>query len=151
MNNRQRRYNAGFTLIEIMVVVVIIGILAALIVPKVVDKPDQARVVRAQQDVNAIQSALDLYRLDNGTYPSNDQGLSALVTQPTVPPLPQNWHQYLHEAPTDPWGQPYHYLNPGVHGSVDIFTYGPTGQPGGTGDKATIGNWPATPSAPNPS
>lgn len=131
----------GFTLIEIMVVVVILGILAAIIVPKVIDKPDQARVVRAKQDINAIQSALDLYRLDNGVYPSTDQGLAALVTQPTIPPIPQNWHPYLHELPMDPWKQPYHYLNPGVHGDVDIFTYGPTGKPGGTGDKAEIGNW----------
>lgn len=140
-NKTYKRLQAGFTLIEIMVVVVILGILAAIIVPKVIDKPDQARVVRAKQDINAIQSALDLYRLDNGSYPTTDQGLTALVTKPTTPPIPQNWHPYLHEMPVDPWGQPYHYLNPGVHGDVDIFTYGPTGQPGGTGDKAEIGNW----------
>lgn len=140
-NKLQQQIQMGFTLIEIMVVVVILGILAAIIVPKVIDKPDQARVVRAKQDINAIQSALDLYRLDNGNYPSTDQGLSALVTKPTTPPIPQNWHQYLHEMPVDPWGQPYHYLNPGVHGDVDIFTYGPTGKPGGTGDNAEIGNW----------
>lgn len=136
---------SGFTLIEIMVVVVILGILAAIIVPKVLDKPDQARVVRAKQDINSIQSALDLYRLDNGAYPTTDQGLSALVAKPSITPMPQNWHQYLHEQPVDPWGSAYHYLNPGVHGDVDIFTYGPTGQPGGTGDKSTIGNWTSKP------
>lgn len=144
MHNYQRQLQRGFTLIEIMVVVVILGILAAIVVPKVINKPDQARVVRAQQDINAVQSALDLYRLDNGRYPTTDQGLEALVSKPTNPPMPQNWHQYLHEVPTDPWGQPYHYLNPGVHGDVDIFTYGPTGKPGGTGDNAEIGNWKAS-------
>jgi len=139
--------NAGFTLIEIMVVVVILGILAAIVVPKVINKPDQARVVRAKQDINAIQSALDLYRLDNGRYPSTEQGLNALVTKPTATPIPQNWHQYLHEKPIDPWGNAYHYLNPGVHGEVDIFTYGPTGQPGGRGDNAELGNWSSKSSA----
>jgi general secretion pathway protein G len=122
-------------------VVVIIGILAAVVLPKVINQPDQARIVRAKQDINSIQTALDLYRLDNGVYPSTDQGLAALVTKPTIPPIPQNWHQYLQQLPMDPWNQPYQYLNPGVHGDVDIFTYGPTGQPGGTGDKAEIGNW----------
>ena len=135
----------GFTLIEIMVVVVILGILAAIVLPKVINRPDQARIVRAKQDINSIQSALDLYRLDNGAYPTTDQGLSALITKPTTPPIPQNWHQYLKsdKVPTDPWGAAYHYLNPGVHNAdgVDIFTYGPTGQPGGTGEKAEIGNW----------
>ena len=136
--------SAGFTLIEIMVVVVILGILAAIVVPKVINKPDQAKIVRAKQDINAIRSALDLYRLDNGRYPSTDQGLDALVHKPTITPIPQNWHQYLRETPKDPWGSggtPYHYLNPGVHGDLDIFTYGPTGQPGGKGKDAEIGNW----------
>ncbi len=131
----------GFTLIEILVVVVILGILAALIVPKVIDRPEQARIVRAKQDISAIQSALDLYKLDNGNYPTTDQGLDALVNQPTTPPTPQNWHQYLPKDPMDPWGNAYNYLNPGQHGDVDIFTYGPTGQPGGTGNNAEIGNW----------
>ena len=135
--------NRGFTLIEIMVVVVILGILAAIVVPKVINKPDQARIVRAQQDVKSIESALDLYRLDNGVYPTTDQGLDALVHKPNTTPIPQNWHQYLREAPIDAWGTPYHYLNPGVHNpdGVDIFTYGPTGQPDGKGEKAEIGNW----------
>jgi len=135
----------GFTLIEIMVVVVILGILAALVVPKIVSRPEQARLVKAKQDVLAIQDAMDLYKLDNGFYPSTDQGLQALVTPPTAPPVPQNYKSegYLQRVPMDPWGRPYHYLNPGVHNAngIDIFTYGPSGQPGGTGDNATIGNW----------
>jgi general secretion pathway protein G len=141
MHKTQKILQQGFTLIEILIVVVIIGILAAVVLPKVINQPDQARIVRAKQDINSIQTALDLYRLDNGVYPSTDQGLAALVTKPTIPPIPQNWHQYLQQLPMDPWNQPYQYLNPGVHGDVDIFTYGPTGQPGGTGDKAEIGNW----------
>jgi len=139
------RNDRGFTLVEILVVVVILGILAAIIVPKVINRPAQARIVRAQQDISSIQSALDLYKLDNGMYPTTDQGLAALVTKPTTPPIPQNWHQYLSQNPVDPWGAPYNYLNPGEHSDVDIFTYGPTGQPGGTGENAEIGNWVATP------
>jgi general secretion pathway protein G len=143
MRKAKRYYSAGFSLIEIMVVVIIIGIMGAIVIPKVINKPDQARIVRAKQDIISIQSALDLYRLDNGRYPSTDQGLQALVSKPSLPPIPQNWHQYLREMPTDPWGTAYHYLSPGQHSDVDIFTYDPTGQPGGTGDKAEIGNWNA--------
>ena len=146
MMKKYKRHNSGFTLVEILVVVVILGILAAIIVPKVINRPAQARVVRAQQDISSIQSALDLYKLDNGFYPTTDQGLVALAIKPTTPPSPQNWHQYLAQSPMDPWGSPYHYLNPGEHSDVDIFTYGPTGQPGGTGENAEIGNWVATPS-----
>lgn len=135
--NRQK----GFSLIEIMVVVVILGILAALVVPKIISKPDEARLVKAKQDVLSIQSALDLYRLDNGFYPSTDQGLSALVEKPTSNPTPNNWKSYLQSVPKDPWGREYLYLNPGEHGEVDVFTYGATGQPGGTGLKASVGNW----------
>lgn len=139
---RMKRYQqAGFSLIEIMVVVIIIGIMGAIVIPKVINKPDEARIVRAKQDIYAIQSALDLYRLDNGSYPTTDQGLQALVTKPTIQPIPQNWHPYLRTLPVDPWGNAYHYLNPGQHGDVDIFTYGPTGKPGGKGEKAEIGNW----------
>ena len=144
---RTRFLQQGFTLIEILVVVVIIGILAAIVVPKVMNQPDQARIVRAKQDINSIQTALDLYKLDNGVYPSTDQGLGALVTKPTTPPMPQNWHQYLPQMPIDPWGRPYQYLNPGTHGDVDIFTYGSTGQPGGTGTNAEIGNWTIQPAS----
>lgn len=138
---KQMRKQQGFTLIEIMVVVVILGILAAIVVQKIGGRPEQARVVRAKQDISSIQNAMELYKLDNGFYPSTDQGIDALVTQPTTDPTPQNWHQYLQQLPKDPWGQPYHYLNPGEHGDIDIFTYGQTGQPGGTGENAEIGNW----------
>jgi general secretion pathway protein G len=131
----------GFSLIEIMVVVVILGILAALVVPKIISRPDEARLVKAKQDVLAVQSALDLYKLDNGFYPSTDQGLSALVEKPTSNPTPTNWKSYLKSVPKDPWGKEYLYLNPGEHGDVDVYTLGSTGQAGGTGTKATIGNW----------
>lgn len=135
------KWRQGFTLIEVMVVVVILGILAAIVVVRVADKPQQARVVRAKQDIAAIGNALDLYKLDNGFYPSTDQGIQALVTQPNSDPLPQNWHQYLQQMPKDPWGHDYIYLNPGVHNEIDISSYGPTGRPGGTGENAEIGNW----------
>lgn len=131
----------AFTLIEVMVVVVILGILAAVIVPKVINRPEQARIVRAQEDIASLDNAMDLYKLDNGYYPSTDQGIQALVTKPTSDPAPQNWRQYLKQVPNDPWGRPYQYLNPGTHGDIDIFTYGATGQPGGTGENAEIGNW----------
>lgn len=139
MYNRQR----GFSLIEIMVVVVILGILAALVVPKIISRPDEARVVKAKQDVLAIQNALELYKLDNGFYPSTDQGLMALVEKPTTNPTPRDWKSYLKSLPKDPWGRDYIYLNPGQHGEIDIFTYGANGQPGGTGIDAEIGNWNA--------
>ena len=135
--NQQR----GFSLIEIMVVVVILGILASIVVPKIIHRPDEARIVKAKQDVLAIQNALDLYRLDNGVYPSTDQGLLALVEKPTSNPIPHDWKLYLKSIPKDPWGRDYLYLNPGQHGEVDVFTYGAAGQPGGTGMNAEIGNW----------
>lgn len=133
----------GFTLIEVMVVIVILGILAAIIVPKVMDRPDAARITKAKQDIRAIKSALSLYKLDNFTYPSTDQGLDALVKKPAGSPQPPNWKSggYLDRLPTDPWGHPYQYLNPGVHGDVDIYTLGADGQPGGQGINADIGNW----------
>lgn len=131
----------GFSLIEIMVVVVILGILASIVVPKIISRPDEARVVKAKQDILAIQNALDLYKLDNGFYPSTDQGLGALVTKPTTSPEPQDWKAYLKRVPVDPWGREYLYLNPGEHGEVDIFTLGAEGQPGGKGINAEIGNW----------
>ena len=137
-----KRRHAGFTLIEVMVVVVIISILGAIIIPKIFDKPDQARVVKAKQDIQAIQSALDMYRLDNYVYPSTDQGLQALVQKPTVDPVPAHWKQYLDQMPVDPWDHPYQYLNPGTHGSaVDTWSNGADGQPGGEGVNADIGNW----------
>lgn len=134
---------SGFSLIEIMVVVVILGILASIVVPKIISRPDEARVVKAKQDVLAIQNALDLYKLDNNTYPTTDQGLSALVEKPSSNPIPQDWKQYLKSVPKDPWGRDYLYLNPGEHGEIDVFTLGATGQPGGAGINSTIGNWDA--------
>jgi general secretion pathway protein G len=134
------RLQKGFSLIEIMVVVVIIGILASIVVPKIMSRPEQARIVRAKQDVLAVQSAMQLYKLDNGFYPTTDQGLQALVEKPNSDPQPQDWRQYLRSIPKDPWGHEYHYLNPGQHEDIDIFTYGPTNQPG----KGEIGNWNAS-------
>jgi len=135
--------HAGFTLIEIMVVVVIIGVLAALLVPKIMSRPDEARVVAAKQDIATLMQALKLYRLDNSRYPSGDQGLQALVSKPTSEPLPNNWKSggYVERLPKDPWGNPYQYLNPGVHGEIDIFSYGADGKPGGEGIDADIGSW----------
>ncbi|HBI21429.1 MAG TPA: type II secretion system protein GspG [Legionella sp.] len=133
----------GFSLIEIMVVVVILGILAALVVPKIINRPDEARVVKAKQDILSIQNALDLYKLDNNTYPSTDQGLLALVEKPSSSPVPSNWQPYLKSLPKDPWGRDYLYLNPGQHGEIDIFTYGADGQAGGHKFNADIGNWDA--------
>jgi general secretion pathway protein G len=129
----------GFTLIEVMVVVVILGILAAVLVPKVMDRPDEARIVKARQDIRALEASLNLYKLDNYEYPSTDQGLDALVTQPDIPPEPPRWKEggYLDRLPLDPWQQPYQYLSPGVHGSVDIFSTGPDRQP----SDDDIGNW----------
>ena len=136
-----RERSRGFTLIEIMVVIVILGVLAALIVPRVMDRPDQARVIAARQDIAAIMQSLKLYRLDNQRYPTTEQGLEALVTRPTTEPMPPNWKQYLDKAPIDPWGKPYQYLNPGVKGEIDVFSLGADGQPGGTGVDADIGSW----------
>lgn len=135
--------SAGFSLIEIMVVVVILGILASIVVPKIMSRPDEARLVKAKQDILAIQNALDLYKLDNGVYPSTEQGLQALVTKPAMNPIPNDWKPYLQSLPQDPWSRDYLYLNPGEHSEVDIFTYGASGQPGGTGINAEIGNWNA--------
>lgn len=125
------RKNSGFTLIEVMVVVVILGILAAIIVPKIMSRPEQARVVKAKQDILAIQNALDLYKLDNGVYPTTDQGLQALVTKPTTPPVPNNWNPdgYLKDLPMDPWGMPYQYEN--NDGQDRVYSYGPKGKDGG--------------------
>jgi general secretion pathway protein G len=133
--------SSGFTLIEVMVVIVILGILAALIVPKIMGRPDEARIVAARQDISTIMQALKLYRLDNRKYPSQDQGLSALVKRPEIEPLPDNWKSYLEKLPQDPWGNPYQYLNPGLHGEIDVFSYGGDGKPGGDSADADIGSW----------
>jgi general secretion pathway protein G len=133
----------GFTLIEIMVVVAILGILAALVVPKVMGRPDEARIVAAKQDIAAINQALKLYRLDNLRYPTTEQGLQALVARPASGPLPGNWKTggYLERLPNDPWGAPYQYLNPGVHGEIDVYSLGADAAPGGEGNDADIGSW----------
>lgn len=145
------RLSRGFTLIEVMVVVVIMAILAAIIVPRIMSRPDQAKVVKVKQDIASISDALDLYRIDNGQYPTQAQGLKALVTKPTTPPVPENYSPdgYLKEMPLDPWGHPYRYTIPGKHGPVDIYTYGENNQPGGTGMNATRGNWSDKPAAAN--
>jgi general secretion pathway protein G len=133
----------GFTLIEVLVVIVILGILAALVVPRVLERPDEARVIAAKSDIAAIVAALKLYRLDNQRYPTSEQGLAALSARPTQPPLPPNWkpNGYLERVPKDPWGQPYQYLNPGLHGEIDVFSLGADGQPGGSGIDADVGSW----------
>lgn len=137
------RPESGFTLIEILVVVVIIGILAAVVVPQFMDEPDRARAVKARQDIQAIETALKMYRLDNHAYPSTRQGLEALLEKPSGQPEPPNYKPggYLERLPRDPWGREYLYLNPGVHGEIDIWTNGPDGEPGGEGVNAEIGNW----------
>ena len=143
MRQKPRRHQSGFTLIEVMVVVVILGILAALIVPKIMSRPDEARAIAAKQDVAALAQALKLYRLDNRRYPSTEQGLQALVAKPAQAPVPDNWKTggYLERLPLDPWGKPYQYLNPGLRGEIDVFSFGADGQAGGEGSDADIGNW----------
>ncbi|WP_420484825.1 type II secretion system major pseudopilin GspG [Delftia acidovorans] len=131
----------GFTLIELMVVLVIIGVLAALIVPNVLDRADDARVTAARTDITNISQALKLYRLDNQRYPTAEQGLQALIVRPTSGPLPNNWKPYLEKLPNDPWGRPYQYLNPGIKGPIDIMSFGADGQAGGEGKDADIGSW----------
>ncbi|MGC2456450.1 MAG: type II secretion system major pseudopilin GspG [Gallionellaceae bacterium] len=133
----------GFTLIEVMVVIVILGILAALIVPKVMSRPDEARIVAAKQDIATIVQALKLYKLDNMVYPTTEQGLQALVKKPTLPPEPPNWkgNGYLERLPEDPWGHAYQYLQPGLHGEFDVMSLGADGAPGGEGNDADIGSW----------
>lgn len=116
----------GFTLIEVMVVVVILSILAAIVVPKIMDRPEQARITKAKSDIRALEAALNLYRLDNMIYPTTDQGLEALVSKPTDSPEPRNWKEggYLDRLPVDPWGNPYLFLNPGTQGVIDIYSAG---------------------------
>lgn len=137
------RVQTGFTLIEIMIVVVIIGILVALLAPRVMDRPDDARVVAARSDIQAIMNALKLYRLDNATYPSTEQGLMALVKKPETGNIPRNWKSggYLDRLPKDPWDSEYQYLNPGIQGEIDVMSFGADRQPGGDGYNADIGSW----------
>ena len=140
--NRKSR-DAGFTLIEIMVVIAIIGILATLIVPKIMGRPDEARATAAKHDVGTLVQAFKLYRLDIGRYPTTEQGVRALVEKPTSEPVPQNWKAggYLDSVPKDPWGNPYQYANPGTRGEIDVYSFGADGKAGGTGNDADIGNW----------
>jgi len=130
----------GFTLIEVMVVVVILGVLAAIILPNVIGRADDAKLTKAKQDILAIENALEMYRLDNGFYPSTDQGLQALVKKPENDPKPTSWREggYVKQLRKDPWGQNYQYLNPGTHGEIDIFS---NGQPGKNKGETIIGNW----------
>lgn len=138
-NDKER----GFTLIELMVVVVILGILAAFIVPKLLDRPEQARRTKATADIRSLEEALGLFKLDNGFYPSTEQGLQALVSKPTVGRIPSKYAEggYLRKVPADPWETPYVYLMPGVHGDYDIISYGADGVPGGEGNNGDVQSW----------
>jgi general secretion pathway protein G len=140
---RSTRRHAGFTLIEIMVVVVIMGVLAALLVPRLMGRTDDARILAAKQDIATLMQALKLYRLDNQRYPTTEQGLHALIARPTNGPQPANWKSggYIDRLNKDPWGNPYQYVSPGTRNEVDIFSFGADGQPGGTGNDADIGSW----------
>ena len=136
-----RRQSRGFTLLELMVVIVIIGVLAALIAPKVLENVDKAKITAANADISNLMNALKMYKLDNGRFPTGDQGLAALVSKPTTGTMPGNWRSYLDKLPDDPWHHPYQYANPGVHGEIDVFSLGADGQPGGEGNDADIGSW----------
>jgi len=143
--NRTRRDGRGFTLIELMVVIVILGILAGLIIPRIMGRPDEARQAKTRIMIEGIETALKLYRLDNGFYPTTEQGLRALVEAPTIPPVPRNWREggYLEKGkvPKDPWGNDFVYLCPGTQGEFDLISYGADGQPGGEGKNKDITNW----------
>lgn len=139
----RQRFARGFTLVEIMVVVVIIGILGALVVPKLLSRTGESRVTAAKVDIATLMQALKLYKLDNQRYPTTEQGLQALIAKPTGGPSANGWKTggYVEKLPKDPWGNPYQFLSPGVQGEVDLFSLGADGQPGGTGDDADIGSW----------
>lgn len=138
-----RRFARGFTLVEIMVVVVIIGILGALVLPKVLGRTGESRVVAAKTDIATLMQALKLYKLDNQRYPTTEQGLQALITRPTSGPSANGWKEggYIERLPKDPWGNAYQYLAPGLHGEIDVFSFGGDGQAGGEGEDADVGSW----------
>jgi len=137
------RVQQGFTLIEIMVVIAILAILAALMVPKIMSSPDEAKRITAKQDIGTVMQALQLYRRNNGRYPTQEQGLRALIEKPATDPVPNNWKDggYLERLPNDPWGNAYQYLNPGVHSEIDVFSYGADSMQGGESNDADIGSW----------
>ena len=145
LRNRMRRGGRGFTLIELMVVIVILGILAGLIIPRIMGRPDEARQTKARIMIEGIETAMKLYRLDNGFYPTTEQGLRALVEASTIQPAPRNWREggYLEKGkvPKDPWGNDFVYLSPGTQGELDLISYGADGQPGGEGKNKDITNW----------
>ena len=143
MMSRMYKGQGGFTLIEILVVVVILGILASIIIPKIMTRPEEAKRTKTKMDIKAIETALNLYRLDNDVYPSTEQGLEALVTKPTTGVIPRNWKEggYLDKVPKDPWGNLYVYLSPGVNKEFDLESYGADGVDGGEGKDADIENW----------
>ena len=143
MGTDRRTDIAAFTLKKIIIVVAILGLLATLIVSKIMSGPDEAKRVAATQDISTIMQALTLYHRDNGRYPSQEQGLRALTEKPATNPVPKVWKDggYLQRLPNDPWGNPYQYLNPGVHGEIDVFSYGADSKQGGDGDDADIGSW----------
>ena len=141
--NLTMKNQRGFTLIEIMVVVVILGILAAIVVPRLLNEPEKARRTAAATQIRSLEEALGIFKLENGFYPSTEQGLQALVEKPTVGRIPTRYKEgaYIRKIPLDPWGQPYLYLSPGVHGDFDLFSYGPDGESGGEGENADVANW----------
>ncbi|WP_154222200.1 type II secretion system major pseudopilin GspG [Marinicella rhabdoformis] len=140
---KNKKQQAGFTLMEILIVVVILSILAVAVVPQFMDKPDQARIAKAKTDVSSLNTALSIYKMDNFSYPSSSQGLQALVQKPSGTPEAKNWNPngYIQKLPKDPWGNDYQYLNPGNRAAIDIYSLGQDGQPGGEGIDADIGNW----------
>lgn len=141
--NRTNRRQGGFTLLEIMVVIVILGLLVSIVAPNVLQNQDRAMVEKARADIAVLEQALDMYKLDNHVYPTTDQGLDALVNKPTSTPEPRNYRSngYIKRLPQDPWGNPYQYLQPGEQGPYDLYSTGADGDEGGEGLASDIGNW----------
>jgi len=142
---KRKSNDRGFTLIEIMIVIVILGILAWQVVPRIMGKPEEARRLKARMDIASLETALKMYKLDNGVYPSTEQGLQALIEAPTIGQLPRKWRKggYLEKGrvPMDPWENEFIYLSPGLHGDFDLIAYGNDGEPGGEEDNLDINNW----------